>query len=96
MNRKSPASRVNPAPTGAVCAFTVWENHGAIGPPVDTSMAIVVAIDHAFLARTPRQLMLNIRIPLSHAWPFSPHFQMWKLLRGKDERGSATDSLRGG
>jgi hypothetical protein len=28
-------------------------------------MAIVVAIDHAFLPRTPRHVMLSIRIPLS-------------------------------
>jgi hypothetical protein len=27
-------------------------------------MAINVAIDHAFLARTPRHVMLRIRIPL--------------------------------
>src|SRR6185503_16640788 len=61
MNRRSPAFRLNPAPTGAVCALTVWLN---IGPPVDTSMAIIIAIDHAFFARTPRHVMLRIRIPL--------------------------------
>jgi hypothetical protein len=36
-----------------------------IGPPLDTSIAAIVAIDQNFFKRTPRHVMLRMRIPLS-------------------------------
>jgi hypothetical protein len=39
-------------------------------------MAIIVPIDHAFFPRTPRHVMLRIRIPLSPKARLNLHFQI--------------------
>src|SRR6267378_6044304 len=54
MKRRSPASRKNPAPTGAVCACTVGTKTEL--PKVDTIIAHTTAIDHGFRERMPRHV----------------------------------------
>src|SRR5262245_18342679 len=55
MNRRSPASTTNPAPTGAV--DWAWTRGVNVGPPrPDTIIATSVTIDHGFAERIRRQV----------------------------------------
>src|SRR6185436_15247963 len=54
MNRRSLSAMTKPCATGAVCALTAGTKIGV--PMVDTSIAIVVAIDHAFRTTTRRHV----------------------------------------
>src|SRR6266705_806153 len=59
MNRRSPASSTNPAPTGAACACTVGRN---VGPTPERHIARTMASANRFCA--PSFLRENIRSSL--------------------------------
>src|SRR6267378_571228 len=54
MNRRSPAVMLNPAPTGAVWAWTLGVKIGV--PMPDVSIATSVTIDHDFAERMRRHV----------------------------------------
>src|SRR2546422_6260342 len=56
MNRRSPASMMNPAPTGADCVCA-WTRGVYIGVPMpEASIATIVTIDHGFAERMRRHV----------------------------------------
>src|SRR5882672_12666839 len=87
MNRRSPAVMLNPAPTGAVWAWTLGVKIGV--PMPDVSIATSVTIDHDFAERMRRHVRGLLALIIGSS------FQMRLRMASSTRDLSSTELLLG-